>query len=426
MWTPLLTGSLAEKARSSVVEIAEGLRAVDPVAEFEAPGEPAPDATVASGASGVALAMAYLDDTGSCPGGRAKAAELFEFSAEVMASVRLKPALLDGFTGIGWVAGRVLPGASAAEEDDPLSDIDDELLAALSPAPWTSDYDLVSGLVGLGLFALDRLPRPAARAALSAIVGHLNDASEPAGGGVTWHTPPELLTGSQRETYPYGHYNLGLAHGVPGIVGFLGQVCAARIPECDEPARRLLSGAVSWLLENRQEGPARFPYCTGPGVPLRESRSAWCYGDPGVAAALLVAARTANEPSWEREAVEMALHAASRAFEQSGAIDPGLCHGTAGVAHIFNRFFQATGIPGFSRAATSWFEKTLEMRSAGAGVAGYSSAVKALDDSMTYRRDATFLTGAAGIAMALAAATTSTQPDWDQLLLLSSVRGRWA
>lgn len=423
MWAPLLSGSLAERARASAIEIAESLRSLHETTEFVLPGETEPDVSIASGASGVALALAYLADTGVFPDGSTKAHELFGFSTDLMATLPLNPSLLDGFTGVGWVARRFLPAPTRSRRKDSLSAVDAELLALLARSPWRSDFDLVSGLAGLGLYALDRLPRPSARKALSRIVGHLAEASEFSGSGVAWHTSPALLTGSQRETFPAGHYNLGLAHGVPGVIGLLGQVCSAGIGARSETARLLLSGAVSWLLENKHDGSSRFLYCTGPGVPRQQSRSAWCYGDPGVAAALFVAGRSANEPAWEREAVELALHAATRDVEEAGIVDPGLCHGSAGLAHIFNRFYQATGHPTFACSATYWFERTLAMRQPGKGLAGYSSAVKDFDGQMAYRRDATLLTGASGIAMALAAATTSIEPDWDQVLMLSSVRG---
>lgn len=420
MWTALLVGSLAERALNSAVEIARTLSKLQPY-ELRAPLDANPDPSLATGASGVASCLEYLAESGVFPDGRAKAREFFGFAADVMSSERLNPSLLDGFTGIGWVARRLVRGLHEFHETDVLTDVDSELLAVLVRSPWKMDYDLVSGLAGLGLYALGRLPRTAARKALSRIVDHLAGISEVSGPGITWHTRPELLTDLQRAVFPEGHYNLGLAHGVPGVIGLLGQICSSGTGECEEKARRLLSGAVAWMLGNKQEGSARFRHCAGPGVLRREIRSAWCYGDPGIAAALLVAARGAKEKAWEQEAIELARHAAARPFEEAGVIDPGLCHGAAGLAHIFNRFYQETGDPTFGRAATFWFEKTLDMRRPGMGLAGYNSAVK-LYGELSYLKDPSFLTGAAGIAMALTAAATEAEPNWDQVLLLSPVR----
>jgi hypothetical protein len=181
---------------------------------------------------------------------------------------------------------------------------------------------------------------------------------------------------------------------------------------------------VEWLLSEKEPEASRFRYWTGTGVPGRQGRCAWCYGDPGVASALLLAARGAGEPDWEREAVDLAIHAARRPVEDSGVVDPSLCHGAAGLGHIFNRIGQATGNGELRTAATFWFEKTLQLRRPGTGLAGFTTALKNLDGSQTFETDPTFLSGAAGVAMALAAASTSAEPAWDRTLLLSSAHDR--
>ena len=90
-----------------------------------------------------------------------------------------------------------------------------------------------------------------------------------------------------------------------------------------------------------------FPYGVGPQVSVRPARTAWCYGDPGIAAALLLAGRAMDEPAWEREALDLARTVARRPAGNCGVNDAGLCHGAAGLGHLLNRFYQATGDPSF-------------------------------------------------------------------------------
>src|SRR5262249_52458102 len=153
-----------------------------------------------------------------------------------------------------------------------------------------------------------------------------------------WWTNPAWLPLESRKKFPRGYYNLGVAHGVPGVIALLGLVCAAGIARAE--ARRLLDCAVTWLLT--QQGPGGFPHWIEPQVAASPARLAWCYGDPGVASALLCAARHVTEPDWERAAVVIAHQAARRPVAQSGVRDAGLCHGAAGLGHLFNRLFQAT------------------------------------------------------------------------------------
>ncbi|SRR6266536_3468501 len=74
----------------------------------------------------------------------------------------------------------------------------------------------------------------------------------------------------------------------------------------------------------------------------------------------------------EREALAIARRADAREPEIAGVKDAGLCHGAAGLGHIFNRLFQATGEEVFREAARYWFERTLEMKRTGQGIAGFS------------------------------------------------------
>ncbi|HEX2223156.1 MAG TPA: lanthionine synthetase LanC family protein, partial [Thermoanaerobaculia bacterium] len=147
------------------------------------------------------------------------------------------------------------------------------------------------------------------------------------------------------------------------------------------------------------------------------SRLAWCYGDPGLAVTLLVAARGAGVPEWEKAAVDTAVSAAARPYELSRIRDAGLCHGSAGIAHLFNRLYQATGEPRLAEAARFWFDWTLEFRQPGNGVAGFRSWNTDTDGGQMWRGDAGFLEGAAGVGLALLAATSPIEPEWDRLLL---------
>src|SRR5262249_10430548 len=138
---------------------------------------------------------------------------------------------------------------------------------------------------------------------------------------------------------PEGYDNLGLAHGVPGVVALLAGTVAAGVEV--RRASALLEGAVRWVLAH--DAPGGFPTWVGPGIAPQGSRVAWCYGDPGVAAALSLAARVAGEPAWDRAARAVARRAAARPFAESGIVDTGLCHGAAGVAHVLARIARAYG-----------------------------------------------------------------------------------
>ena len=338
------------------------------------------------------------------------------------------PSLYHGFTGVAW-ATQVLTGG-ATPEVDLLTPIDEALERYLAGdgARWNQPFDLLEGLVGIGVYALERLPRASAKRIIGRVIDRLADSAQRRRPGVTWWSDPTWVARPLRNAPRKGAdpaYNLGVAHGVPGVIALLGRVVEADVGSARtrSTARALLDKAVAWLLA--QELPPGSVGCfgRGPGPDMSEepTRLAWCYGDPGIAAALLVAARGARHRVWKRAAIRIGLRAAARPFVTAGVIDAGLCHGAAGVAHIFHRLFLGTGERRFAEAARSWFRHLLEMRGGERrGFAGFPTWGPNRMGEPRWIADPGFLAGAGGVALALIAATTpKADPSWDRVLLLS-------
>jgi hypothetical protein len=481
-WQPLLTGELAERARRVVEEIAAALapgpssptNATEtstgaPAAAPEpssAPPLTAADAilsnpNLAGGTAGAALFFAYRAVTSAAGDGDSEAAaNLLDRSTEALASTPLTPDLYGGFAGVAWTAEHLYgprfaeldgdpdtdaapgPRTAAAPEspqedpedgvEDPLAEIDDALLRYVERTPWTADYDLIRGLAGLGVYALERLPRPSALVCLTKIVDRLSETAEHGPQGTTWHTPPELLPDWQREIFPKGYYNLGLAHGVPAVIALLSVTATAAAgigaagdtaaAELARRARSLADGAIRWLLAQRlPPGQSSWFGATfSPETPAQQSRLAWCYGDPGIAASLLVTARAAGDAALERFALDLALDAAARPMEDSAVRDAGLCHGSAGLAHLFNRFYQETGEPRLAEASRRWFEHALDFQLPGQGFAGYRAYWVEPGGDQSWRNEAGLLEGVAGIGLALLGGIGDFEPAWDRVLMLSA------
>jgi class I lanthipeptide synthase len=414
-WHPLLDNALRKQALEATYSIAEELRS-----------RPVTEASLSGGLAGLGVLHTYLAQARSDCGDAETALRVLDKAANAVSTTRMSPSLYGGFTGVAWAFSHLEGRLLDSEGDDPNEAIDEALKTHLGLSPWQGDYDLISGLVGLGVYAMERLPRLTAIECLELIVDRLDETAERDVQGVTWFTVPELLPAHQRQVYPQGYYNLGLAHGVPGVIALLGQMCATRDKKLNgtrAKARPLLDGAIAWLLAQQPADPTQgFSYWTGPGISAAPSRLAWCYGDLGIAASLLAAARCVREPVWERQALIIACRASQRPAEQSLVKDSGLCHGASGVGHLFNRLFQASGVIELKDAARYWFECTLKMRRPGKGIAGFSAFKyePGRPDEEQWVAEAGILEGAAGIALALLAAATPIEPEWDRMLLLSA------
>ncbi|MFQ5601217.1 MAG: lanthionine synthetase C family protein [Candidatus Krumholzibacteriia bacterium] len=405
-WRPILEGALARRALLRVEEIAAAIQADHPPSCL--------DPSLATGSAGLAVLYAYLAEAFAADTFERLARAYWQSSIDALAGMPTTPSLYSGFTGIAWVTahldGRLLEtgGADLHEE------VEEALLAHLRQSPWPHHYDLVDGLTGYGVYALERLPHPRAERCLEQVVLQLERLSRRSADGVAWFTEPALMLPDHRVLYPDGCYDLGLAHGIPGVIALLGMSSARGIGP-----RALLEDAVRWLLAHRVVSASDGGFgswLTAGGEPIGH-RLGWCYGDPGVAAALLVASRAAG--IGPQTGLEIAVHAAALAPERAGVAGSGLCHGTAGLAHLFNRMHHATGERCLAEAARFWFERTLDPRHACPRIAGDRTGSR-LDAADRVRgHDPGLLEGAAGIALALLAAATDLPPEWDRFLMLS-------
>jgi lantibiotic biosynthesis protein len=413
-WRPILSVPVAEQALQAVDAIAESIASSD-----VPPG--GPDPSLCRGQAGLALFHTWLARTGRTPQADVLAWKSLEEAIDGVSTQAMNPSLWGGFTGVAWAA-ELVDSLLDPDPEDRNEAVDEALLGLLSRADSSpTPYDLVVGHTGLGVYALQRYPRPAAIECLRLVVERLSEGVRRDEDGFSWWTPPEeILDQEARKQYPTGRADLGVAHGMAGVIALLGSICGAGVEEAT--ARPLLEGAVRWLLAHSmptQAGPT-FPLWVAPGYRPWPARSAWCYGDPGIAAALFTAARGAGDPGWEQAAVALACRAAERPPTETGIVDACFCHGTAGLAHIYNRMYQATGEPKLGQAASYWLERTLDFyrlaRSSGESwVQG--SRDPARQEPWT---GIDVVDGAAGVALVLLAAATSIEPIWDRMFLVSA------
>ena len=406
-WTTLLDGALREQALRAVDEIAQALRDCK---ELEGP-------SLSGGLAGRAFLFAELERGQPHSGHLGHAERLIQQATVALEQQPLLPWLHGGFSGIAWSVERLGQLGVASAED--MGEIDEVLMDLTARQPWSGEYDLIRGLVGLGVYALARLPRPTAARCLEGVVARLEERATKDEHGRSWWTPPQHLPPHQRAVYPQGYFNLGAAHGVPAVVALLALIARAGVAE--RKARELASDGARWLLtQTLPDSPgARFPSSVAPGIPARPCRSAWCYGDPGVVLCLLVTAQALGDADLERATLELAREAARRPTEHAGVRDAGLCHGSAGLGHIYNRLYQVSGDELFKEVATGWFSRTLHLRRPGEGVAGFLfwSSPTGQDKDVSWIADRGLLNGATGTALSLLAACHPFSPTWDGMLM---------
>jgi hypothetical protein len=354
-----------------------------------------------------ALLRSYLASDVVFPDPDDKAGRLL---ADAIKKFNGSPALgLDsGGARIGWMLAHL---ASPEIAGDRCARLDQMLMRATES--WVGEFDLMNGLVGFGVYALER--GAGGRALARRVLDLLERNAVAQGDGIAWFTAPDLLPPNHRGRAPDGYWNLGIPHGIPGVIALLARYVAAGI---EAPrAKALLDGAIRFMLSVAAVGPAhgRFPPWL-PNDKVISSRLAWCYGDLGIATALLGAGVLAREAMWQREGIALAHACAARTLEQAHIRDASICHGAAGIAHMFHRMARATGDESLLIAARAWIVETMRMQT-DAPIAGFPRVFES-GGEFQFEEDATLLTGCVGVALVLHAAISEVEPRWDRLLLV--------
>lgn len=381
MWQPLVTD---ERRATILTRIGELVAAVDaaPVRDH-------------SDHADRAVLRSYLAQDDLVPDPDDAAGQALGAAIASMAGTGLM--LFGGITGTGWTVAHLAGGEVA---DRVCAVVDEAALRSLRT--WTGDYDLIRGVVGLGVYAVERGDAGAPIALC--VLDVLERTAVPRAGGLAWHTSPAQLVDWQRAATPQGYWNLGLAHGIPGVVALLARFLVNAI---DPPrTRRLLDGALAYLMAAEPArafpswhvGPVDDPAVHRDAPPT--GRLAWCYGDLGVALALLAAAQATGDSAIRADACTIARACAERAIADAHVHEGGICHGALGAAHLFARLHHATREAHHAEAALRWLDHGL-----------------ALHDPVMHA-DPSVLVGAAGAALVLHAMVSHVDPAWDRRLLI--------
>ena len=376
-------------------------------------GEEHADGSLISGAAGIALFLFYAERALGGRGYRAAAGRALGRALDWVAEAPLGPSLYTGYLGVAWVVAHLGREAEEFVDDGSLDAIDDAVvrhLTALGAAPGTCDFDLLKGVAGIGLYALERPPSARRLLILRLVLQSLHSCSVACEQGRAWATAPTALSDELRSQYPGGVFNVGVAHGTPGVIALLAQL--TQISELRRQAEPILAAALQWLLsqERRSGFASLYPAvcgrvrqdapCTVAAEPY--DGPAWCYGDPGIAGVLALVSELTEDATLPGRVQRLADAVANVRYPRPNG--PTLCHGTGGLAQIYARLGQ---LPGCVRYL-EWAARCT------------SQLIERWEPSNVRRQGTGLLYGASGAGLALLAACDQRQPAWDVVLGLSS------
>ena len=160
LWRPVLHGAERERALQAAQDIADALREPRWL-----PGRS--NFSLAGGSAGLAVFFTYLSQA-LCES-EAVARGFLEEAIAAASDGPTQASLFSGLAGVGWAAAHLQGRLVGHDTEGITAEIDQTLRDHLTLSRWSDDYDLIEGLVGLGVYALERLPRPAAAALLKRV-----------------------------------------------------------------------------------------------------------------------------------------------------------------------------------------------------------------------------------------------------------------
>lgn len=379
--------------------------------------------SIATGDAAVALAFGYAHSIEPLSGwDRVAHTYLSAGFAEI--SQIDKPGIVGGLTGLNFALGYLSADGKryrrAQQKLDQL--LNNLLVTSTFPLPTklgisVSVYDQISGISGIGRYLLNQKRDSMLRPHLDYILEWLIRRAQIAD-MQGFHTSAEAVPEYEKEASPHlahGFINCGLAHGIPGPLALLAiaKLHGYQHPELAKAIRKL----ADWLVEKHYEDPYGRNWPTHDVEGRRASdvtRTAWCYGLPGVVRALYLAAESLADEGLREFAADALLKVEQRPLHIRRIDSPTFCHGIAGLLQIVLRFAHDTRDDAFRRFGNALIAQLVEAYDEASSL-GFQD----IEPKGNKVDSPSLLTGGLSPALALLAASSDHPPDWDQAFLLS-------
>ncbi len=305
------------------------------------------DLSLATGLPGILLLFTRLDQLGFTNG---------EISHRYVLEIKkvLEQSGISNFSLFGGLTGVAFAINEASFEETRyqkmldklhqhlLIHLQDAYISPLAKSPTESGaYDVIQGASGVGRYLLEHVEKPDFYQALIRLIEALIAFTKPKsiqGKEVPgWFLSPEDILNARKYSQTRGNFNLGLAHGIPGVMAFLSIALMKGVEVAGQ--KDAISLTAQWIQHRGSTAASQtvWPYHITweeevEGKKGQEvSKDAWCYGTPGVARSLFLAGGALKNEQLKSLAIESLRGVFTRDQSDWDLPGPMLCHGLAGL-----------------------------------------------------------------------------------------------
>ena len=279
-------------------------------------------------------------------------------------------------------------------------------------------YDIMYGLTGTANYLLNFQSEPNVKKTLLHILQYLTDICKAGDNNI----PRFAIRSDESQLFPLEnspeirYVNLGVAHGIPGMLLILCKSYESGVYVQDQlEAIKYLaefifnscikdSDDIFWetqkILGMEQEK----------AVP---SRDAWCYGTPGVAYSLLIASKILDHDEMGKLAIDSMKLSLKRMRQ---VISPTFCHGLSGLCCLTRKFYEYTDDDFFYEVYMRILDHLLESYSYQYPF-GFKDAE--IEEGHVVNKDEIgLLTGTSGVILTILSCYQPVKTQWDSIFLL--------
>lgn len=291
-------------------------------------------------------------------------------------------------------------------------------------------YDLMQGIAGVGVYGLHCLSDSALHSMVEEILLLLIGLTKPIQRGGRsipgWYVLLEdHFLQSEKTQYPEGNFNLGLSHGVSGVLAFLSAAMMRGIVL--EGQHEAIERITSWIQKHRREYNGIFFWnnlvsfeeeigttqALHPSFPLRD---AWCYGTPGTAYSLFLAGKALKDKELHQFALDSFLSIFQKNQNDWLLTSPTCCHGLSGLLLLTKKITQETKDENLVKKASSLTQLLLTFHHTDYPF-GFRNLQLCKGEKFAEVDEAGLLEGAAGVLLTLLSGTGKSS-GWDAIFLI--------
>ncbi|WP_225578562.1 lanthionine synthetase LanC family protein [Rhodanobacter sp. 7MK24] len=311
--------------------------------------------------------------------------------------------LYQSLPGVAWTVHAISKNHSIEGAAEVIEDANQVILASTQAIELDANLDVINGVAGIIIYALRCMTRDQQKVLFHNIGQWLTRRFN------YWSSDDPISTTTRRSP----ETNLGVAHGVPGLLSVLAKANQKKLLEVD--LQKLVKDGFDFIWNfsvPEREGGCYMPHFQDL---VTQGRLAWCYGSLGVSFAYLAASATWSANN-DRANQLIASSVLQYEHPSSQLNDASLCHGTSGAAFLFSKLANNKNINDEIRLKASGVAEQAIVKSMSQAIwsDNYVTFPYKSVDGIT--DPASFLEGRYGVALALDATERDEMPIWAEWL----------